>query len=792
MSKNYTIPDHSPAALAEAYETALFSLAFQQMEEEELQMMQKKIVTHAKSTDHQVRFARRLSRKLRRERNRVLIMHALPRIAQVAACLIAIVSIGAGVALAASPAARSWAAGVLVGTETGEKSIFGDEPLRSSIDDGIAVDGQLILLEDESALLVRDSTDAEPVRYQWDGQGSRSLTNLVVENGTIYALYEIRTPEGDAARAAFVPPEGEFYVDTTPRFERLGLGRVRLRADGSFAVEELADFDAAELFDRQGRPVSSHGVSGIAAGNGKLYFTTHCEVPTKGMFIGDLTERLFACNLTDYELTELDFPIGDSEEYRLFGSGEVFVALISSEMNPAHIHRIEADGSFTLMAEFAEKGRPNSFAYSAETDTLYYQLDSSVYAAPHFDIANARRVALSGGIGGRGLLIGDNSYVIVQFNGAAEVFDFDAGTGDVIELVTNLGTFMEDSLRAACPNLELAADPAEREDGDYAEKILTGESKADLIYLEEDEYMPLRDAGYGKAIADAAVCAAIDSMPEGLRKFVARGDEYIALPWNIYTAADVEINETHWREMGFGKLPETWLELLNFMAELSHSANPSDYYISISQYDGTPLQQITERMVQGFARSWAARGMAPDFGGEDFAQALAALQEIDFNALHFENGMGGDSGSYEQFLLNFGYAAHNFRYHTDYSPDESSRSLTIRPGDPIYSDTYTHLLLISPETEQEDAALAYMRWRISDVENGKRWRYDFSTPAEELADRPESVESIQNYRAQVGDMFVPPWGYEERQEMYAAFTAYAGDEIDFAALAARLNEIYAA
>lgn len=788
MKQYYVIPDHSPAALAEEFETALFSLAFQRLEEEELKMMQSRIKAHPRATGRQAQFVRRLSRRLRRERSRALVLHALPRVAQAAACLIAVLSIGAGVALAASQEVRSWAAGVLTGTPLEEETQFFGEASYERIEDGTVIGDQLILMESDGELTLRSATGAEPSRYVWADQGTRRLCRLEEYEGEIYALYEIGREDdpfdGEPAAGAVRSGWGSF--------ERIGLGRLRLAQDGTFTVEELTDFDAGILFDSQGRRMTNGSVSRIAAGGGKLYFTTVWEVRADEFGFGsERFERLFACDLATGELTELASPLEGvaSPGYRLFSDETVYVGV----ENPMRIFRIESDGSYTPMAEFAMGEGANSYAYRASNDTFYYQLGAAIYAAEHFNIAGAKRVALSSGNGGRGFLIGENSYGIIIFNGVAEIFDLDAEPTDVNELATNFGTFMDESLRAAYPNLTLVSDPADTHDENYVEKILAGETEADLIWLDEKEYLPLHKAGYGKAIADETVCAAIDSMPAGMRAFASRDGEYIALPNSLYPMADVVVNETLWREMGFGELPETWLDLLNFMAELSHSGDASDYYlVGLSYFEGTPLQQMVMLLVQGYARSWATQGVAPDFGGEEFAQALAALREIDFDALNYEDGAGGDNGPYEQFLLSFDFLGYTFHYHNDFAPDERNLSLTVHPGDPRYSDTYVDMLLIDPKSEKEETALSYMRWKLSNTKDRDRWLYDFTTPAEELADRPESIESIQIYRGEVGDMFVPPWGPEEREKLRAAFTSYARGEIDFASLAARLNEIYAA
>lgn len=142
----------------------------------------------------------------------------------------------------------------------------------------------------------------------------------------------------------------------------------------------------------------------------------------------NIVDHLFAFDLANLELAELPLPIANenSPDCCLFSDGEVFIAATNNDL-PTQVFGIGLDGGFTRLAEFPAGQRPDSFAYRTSTDTLYYQLDSSIYAAPRFDVASAQRVALSGGNSGRGLLIGENSYVIV--GGNAEVFDFDVQPG---------------------------------------------------------------------------------------------------------------------------------------------------------------------------------------------------------------------------------------------------------------------------------------------------------------------------------------------------------------------------
>lgn len=339
MKQNSFIPDHSLEALEEAYQAALLNLAFQQIEQEELAMMRKRIHDTSR-TPQKLQFEKKLGNKLRKERTKAFMLYKLPRVAQVAACLIAVLSIGAGVALAASQEVRSWAAGVLTGTVIDESGFgFGNEPLTQSITDGINLDEQLLLVENGEALILYESMEAEPVRYEWKDKGTRRLSNLVTYGDTIYVLFE----DGYKHEAA-PEEEGAFTrVWLGESFDRVGLGRVQFDADGTFTVEALAYFDGKELF---GPGVKGCAVSTAAAGNGKLYFIAVYDDPVEdGFNFSNRRARLLAYDLTSFELTELLLPIEnkDSPECELFSDGDVFLATSTQEL-PVQIWRINTDG----------------------------------------------------------------------------------------------------------------------------------------------------------------------------------------------------------------------------------------------------------------------------------------------------------------------------------------------------------------------------------------------------------------------------------------------------------------
>lgn len=791
MKQNSFIPDHSLEALEEAYQAALLNLAFQQIEQEELAMMRKRIHDTSRSPQ-KIQFEKKLENKIRKERAKSFLLYKLPRIAQVAACLIAVLSIGAGVALAASREVRSWAAGVLTGTVIDESGFgFGNEPLTLSITDGVNMDEQLLLVEDGETLILHESMEAEPARYEWRDRGARRLSKLVAYSDTIYVLFE----DGYKHEAA-PEEEGTFTrVWLGESFDRVGLGRVQFDADGTFTVEALAYFDGKDLF---GPGVKGCAVSTAAAGNGKLYFVTVYDEPgTEGISFGNRRARLLAYDLTSFELTELSLPIEnkDSPECELFSDGDVFLAASTQEL-PVQIWRIDTDGSCTRVAGFSDGNRPNSFAYRAMTDTLYFQKDSAIYAAAHFDVANAQRVALSNGYGGKGLLVGKNSYALID--NKVEVFNLDETISNVSELMVGggFGTFMNDELREQNPELTLTNDPVEnavQKSGTsdigklYREKLLSGEAKADLISSFYDDDSILYAAGWGKPIKDDAICAEIDSMPESVRRYVTRNGEYIAYPYNVFYAhPDLWIDSERWAELGLGEEPQTWLELMQKLSELSHSENAGKYVISTN---GMSLAQtLVLNMTDGFARSWAARGMEMDFGGADFQTAMEALKGIDFNALRcFEEGDNVEdnfvilsSGMYDPVAM---------------STKVNGITLKIHPEDKKISGGGCHIARINPASDAEELAYSYLYVQegLDEPSIFERLRYDFTTPAEELAELSgelAAAEEIDAYRAAAGDVWIGGLNMTSMEKRNAALDAYAKGKTSFSALAEQLNSAY--
>ena len=149
MKRNAYIPDHSAEALAEENLTSLLNLAFQQIEQEEMNMMRKEI-QNVFDAPNMRQFEKKLSSRMRRERTKSALSHSLPRALRAAACIVVLIAIGTGMALALSQDARRWAAGVLTGTEVDDG--FFTDPVPAEITDGTVYEDRLLLVENHEAL----------------------------------------------------------------------------------------------------------------------------------------------------------------------------------------------------------------------------------------------------------------------------------------------------------------------------------------------------------------------------------------------------------------------------------------------------------------------------------------------------------------------------------------------------------------------------------------------------------------------------------------------------------------
>ena len=205
------IPEHDRASVSEALEAALYCAAFQRMEEMEM----KRMVTDIRKNAEQPMASPGVRRKVNRRRCWSAFRHTVPKAAQIAAAFIAVLSISASIALAASPAARRWAAGALYSRVEDQQGFsFGE--WRAYLTDGAVMDGKLIAVEDNESISVYEGTNVEPTVYKWRDAGERSINAVVAGSDGIYVIYA--DGHGNSSSSFNLDYAGRGPGDGDPRF----------------------------------------------------------------------------------------------------------------------------------------------------------------------------------------------------------------------------------------------------------------------------------------------------------------------------------------------------------------------------------------------------------------------------------------------------------------------------------------------------------------------------------------------------------------------------------------------
>lgn len=760
------IPDHSRSAISEAYEAALYCAAFQRMEEEEMKQFKAQSKSASASSAK-----RNLYRRLRARRRRSAIVHTLPRIAQTAACLIAVLSIGLGVALASSPAVRKWASGVLHADIYPEGNLFdpktanlysGGQPL-AGFQSGAAIEDALYLaggINSDHDIYVQFASGAETVRYRWEDQGERELRELTSAQGQLCALYVRRT-------------EPDFFSNGGDPWTTYGLGAVRFGSE-SFTIDSLFEFDRSLFFDSDARKPQSFSVGNLCADGERLYFTVEWNY-SNDPWNGECYCKLFSLDLSSRQLSEHPLPdynfMGWNGRFEAFNSqsGPALLALSENATQRTYILRIESDGGLTPVVDipYMNGTEARAFALSAD-NTLYYLQEHAIYAAPDCDPARAQRIVLSVQDYGDAALLSDGFLAIVD-DMRAQFYDLKAPIGDVSELIVD-GTGgdynVELQFRNSHPDVALASDPgspyaAAEVEKSYVEAILDGDSLADLWILDMDDAIQLIDAGVWSPIEDEAICAAVQDAWPGLQSAFSVDGALAAVPIYGDTYADVFLKLSMLEEIGYPQTeaPDTWRELLLLIRELSLGENPQSFCLSdLRNRDDTSLPELLlNRMRASYIRSCAARGVEVDFGDPRFAELLTILKSIDFDAFcyapltHVEVVDGVEEVYRESTFMSF-----DFTYLPGVDDTCAARTLKFSDEDPVVSRVFGKVIVLNPATERRALAYEYIHGYLFGEENldGRLSLYP-GMEADAQSHAHYSAEEIEACNRLAGDVMLP-------------------------------------
>ena len=788
------IPDHSREAVSEALEAALYRAAFQRLEEKEMKIL----MTDIRKRGEYPEAAAQTRRRLNRRRRLSLLKAALPRLAQAAAAVIAVVSIGTGIALATSPVARQWAAGVLQSRVTDPNGFFGE--VHSNLTDGAAVDGRLVVVEDNTNLCVYGGTDAEPTVYRWRDAGDRFIAALAADTDGAYVLYGDGVGDFGAS----------FDRDYVPK--SYGLGRVEL-GDGAFDVTTLGEVPATAILDPQGRKLNSYGIPGMALEGGKLYFTAEYAVESEqeGFSFAPANVRLFCWDPADDVPVELDMS-GISLDWspELFGGdGSAYLASYDDGAKEARVWRVEG-ALLTPVCQVPYSGvaRPGSFALRPGDDALVYVLDGSVYVAPGMDATRAVRAALCGDVNGRGLMPDETTFAVVS-GGSVEVFDLSAPLGEVNELVVDgegWNTLASQRFMDAHPDVAIVsnADMSYDEYERYADMMLAGRSGGDVVTLSEEDFPRVRDAGLIAPLTDPELIAEWKLLPQGLQTFLSVDGQPAAIPLGLYTYGDVMFLPENWEAArgSFDDYPDTWLDYARWLSEFSRSEAAGAYVISFEGVDRVALDTPQQFrlytlwwMAESSARCWEALGEEIDFSKPEFMACLDALEGVDWRALRYDDFAAENR--------NIRAVQFNFTYDPLFSEDDWSageRTLRIRDDAPRISRASGDFSFVPASSTSKATAQAYLEALVAvnhtSVEGSmsERAGYDFATDPEAIArEAGASVtpDSVRRYRERVGDVAFP--AEKSTETMLAvrdALVKFVAGECEREEVLRELNAVY--
>ena len=754
------IPDHSPAAISEGIDAALIRAAFAKLEAKEMRQYREEIKTTARPQPDHSDTMRSLRRKMRARRTQKFLTHHLPRAAQLAACLIGILAIGTGVAFAASPAARQWAAGVLVGSE---RKIDENDAFAGWLDDGPSgfmggtiVDGAAYLADVNNQTIRRiDDSNTEPTLYQPEAESDGYIYSVTQSGGEVYAIYSDTDGFSLSDRACFT------------RVCRVEFG------ENTYHAEALAQIDARV-------------VSKAACLGGKLYIVLSDDGSTEKNFVA-------VCDLTNGSVERLPCPLIDNDEMfnvaHLFSGPENRIYVVrqnqTDDFDGSIVFRLEDDGSWTQVAELPAEGYNYAFgfAYRPADDSVIYIQNNAIYRAPGGDYASAERVGITSEESGTGLIVGENGYMLV--NGAhAQVFDLNTDISGAIELTVGGNAVAQpkhiEAMMTAHENLTVR-------DVTNFETLPEFREGVDIWMLDDEALRTFIAADYGAEITNETVLDTITGMFPGTQAMLKSNGRTIAVPEHQYYNLDVSYNVQLWEDLGVSKedLPDSWPELLALLGDLSRSGSAAKHLIipPIADEDAKTffIRWLYLAIVDSYARTWNAQGWEIDFSDARFQTLMELYAQIDFDAFRYETT---DAKSiYGPALIDVQPTA-SFPYYSE----EDTRiecALCVTDDLPSYSRAYGSYAVIDPNTAHPELAQEYLQTVVDSYDEWMRG-YLLCEPAEPEYQDPEA------YRASVGDTArysIYNLDTHIREELCAAGTDYLKGEIDFSEYAALMNDI---
>ena len=799
------IPNHSRAAISEGCDAAILRAAFLQLEEEEIMKYRSEFNRAGHEDPKQLEFARNLRRRAHRRAARQAAVHILPRAAQAVACLIAALAVGMGVALAASPVARSWAASVLhaeiyeetniFAAESGKNSVptryWGDEPF-SGFRGGAALGDALYLaggVNSDDDIYVQTPGASQYSIYKKSGAADFELMNLTAFGDGLYALCAEVTDANWFSEA----------TDADVFCTSYSIAKVRF-SEGSYAVEAPFALDLQALLEGDPRKPASAAVQCFCADKDNIYLLYEWSYPSEG-WSGESHCRLLRFNPATGVLDAIELPegsyLGFEGELSAFSGrdGRAYLALSEDAARTTRLMRIEADGSLASLAELPYKGntRARAFAVNAAGDTLYYLQERCIYSAPISNPSLAHPITTTGQTYGSAVLVSDDVLTIVS-DLSAQIYVLSDEQAEITQLcVDGSGGdyFVETDFVETHPGVNLADDPIRAEYLEpqaYVNAILSGKSQADVWLLPLEDVPFLLDAGVYAEIDDPELNETVSRMYPGLQRAVARDGKLAAVPLYGCTYTDVSFDPNVMAALNLTQdaLPDTWEEFLDLLLELSRGPQPQTFCLNADYADAEEFSRaIFNRICNAYLRLCRYENRRVDFSDPQF-EALAALwRQIDFDAFRYAlRDMPDNTVEGALFYMDDAHFYGNWTI---------ARPLRFSKDHPLVSRSSGVAAVVNPESARRELAFDYIRLYFSDSASAKdRILFDAYSDPNAMTDDADYADWIAQMRAQTGDLTVVPSVTQKSPDAWTqineAARAYARGKITSAALAERLNQ----
>ena len=790
--RNQFIPDHSLSAICESYDAALIRAGFYRLEAREMAQFKQEMHLAPDLESQQNEFTRRLRRSVRAHGARTLLGRCLPRAAQLAACLIAIIAIGAGVAIAASESARTWAAGVLLGSEkVKDKTEFSwgweDDPL-TGFAAGASIGDTAWLMDANNHILRRvDGTDAEPVLYQYSGTEDFEPLALETDGQNLYLISSVAQKRDDDNNPVGLRP--------------LRVGRVVI-SDGSYALDTVYASSFEALFGMEGAGQRKCAYHASAFANGRLYLVLDCTKVRADAFTDDL--RLIEIDPASGAASAHTIPEGGYDsgfwghDVELFAGPEnrLYISCYYQEKGEAggfdgmRIFRLEDDYSYSAPSTLEHDGGFffSSPVWQAETDTLFFLSGNCAYAAPDMDGSRAYVVAHSNENGQ--LLMLSGGCMIVNSKRAV-ICDLSQDVSDDIVLTIS-GCGWSDTIasemNAEYSNLTFTRKKIP-EDGAF------DAAGVDIWGAGEEEYDQLIAAGRYTPLHSDILSDVVSRLSEDMKALCIRDRQIIGVPAGMSSVnSDISFNPSRLKQCGvdIDHLPETWGELLQLISELSHNEAAQKIPITSSYYGTKELTAaqgfarfLYKEMASCLIRTRLYQGREVDFGDADFRALMDQLAQIDFSAFRYAKD-NNDWIDEADSLLNSGIEH-------SYSPDlpyRRNRTMKLTASDPIVSRGYVDILMIDPDCQHVDLATAFLERTVQD-EDYDRESFFGEITSEEY-DTPEIRAAYAEHTGRVwyrGHHLFSNRAFCDASLKLAA--EYLNGKMDYDSFAQRMNALFA-